>query len=72
MKTRNEIITECVGAMRACFNYYSDNPLPPTVASAVFAALSRTLPNKIPTDQWQKIADQYEARVLEEDHGQPE
>jgi hypothetical protein len=66
MKTRNEIIVESVNALRACYNYYSDEPLGSDVASALFACLSRTLPREIPTEQWQELADQYEARVLKE------
>jgi len=67
MKTRNEIITESVNALRACFNYYSDIPLPVLVASAVDSCLRRTLPHNIPTEQWQKIADQYAILIQEEE-----
>jgi len=50
-KTRNDIIRESVNALRACFNYYSDVPLPDSVSSALDSCLRRTLPQTIPTEQ---------------------
>jgi hypothetical protein len=67
MKTRFEIIHECVGALRACYNYYSDKPLDPDVAGSVGDLLEEILPATITTEAWQAIADQHAARVAEED-----
>ena len=66
MKTRDEIITECVGALRACYNYYADKPLDAFTAVSVDDLLTEILPATITTEDWQKYADDYDARVREE------
>lgn len=56
MKTRNEIITELVDALKFFFNDYSDTPLSKHAAFAVFAALSQTLPQMIePKKYFKKV-----------------
>lgn len=67
MKTRDEIIAECVEALRACYNYYSDKALDMSVTDSVGDLLAEILPQTITTEDWQKIADDYHARVENED-----
>ena len=62
-KTRERIITECVGALEACFNYYSDVLLGPHAIRAVRLVLNRVLPPEISTEEWQKIKNEYKACV---------
>ena len=62
-KTRQQIIDECIGAIAACFNYYSDEPLGPHAIRAVQLVLNRVLPPEISTEEWQKIKDEYQARI---------
>ena len=63
MKTRDEIIAECVGALRACYNYYADEVLSEYAADHVLEMLDRVVPQTISTEGWQKVADDYRARV---------
>ncbi len=62
-KTRQQIIDECIGAITACFNYYSDEPLGVDILSIVRSSLNLMLPQSIATEEWQKIKDEYQARV---------
>jgi hypothetical protein len=67
MKTRDEIITECVGALRACYNYYADVALNEDTAERVRQMLDRTFPEDIATEDWAKLADDYHNRVENEE-----
>jgi len=69
MKTRSEIIAECVGAVRACYHYYSDIPLDISVIDSLSGLLEEILPATITTEDWQKLADDYNVRVAREDDG---
>ncbi len=62
-KTRKEIIDECVTAVAACFNYYSDAPLGDGTRFKIRRVLDATLPNQIVTTKWQEYADDYDYRV---------
>ena len=67
MKTRDEIITECVRALRACYNYYADVALNEYTAECVRQMLDQTFPEDIATEDWAKLADNYRNRVESEE-----
>ena len=66
-KTRGEIVIECASAIVACYNHYSDEPIPPQEVKHVVSFLNGFLPQKIDTKEWQAYADQYDAYVAAEE-----
>ena len=64
---RDKLITACVEALRACYNYYADKPLDAYVTDSLSDVLGEILPQTITTEDWQKLADDYRARVENEE-----
>lgn len=64
-KTRSEIVNECVNALVACFNYYSDEPLSQENIDEIAVHVRQNLPVAIRTKRWEGIARDYQKRVAE-------
>ncbi len=60
MKTRKQIIDECVSAATACFNYYSDFKLSNEARLEIGRVLDSNVPDRIPTVIWQAYSDNYQ------------
>jgi len=56
MKTRKEIIVESIGALRACYNYYSDEPITDELLNAVHEQMNYRVPLEIETKEWNALA----------------
>ena len=74
-RTRKQIIDECVMAVTACFNHYSDHKLEVccfggAVQIEVRRALDKTLPDQILIELWQEYANEYDTRVAEEEENE--
>ena len=51
MLTREGIVRECVDAVSACYEHYSDTPLPELEKELVYGALRDRLPARITSTQ---------------------
>ena len=54
MKTRIDIITESVDALKACYNHYADEPINEGLLIKLKIEMNDRLPNNIPTKEWGK------------------
>lgn len=68
-KTREDLVQECTRAAEACYNHYSDQPLPQSVAIQLAEFLNQILPDSVSTEDWQQCADEYDARMAAETLG---
>ncbi len=57
---RNTVVTDCVGVVTACWNYYSDIPLSEEEVAHLSSYMDRVLPAKIETSQWEDYAKSYD------------
>ncbi len=58
MKTRKEIVQECVKAAIACWNHYADEPVSVPRRDRLLYAIDETMPQSVSTEYWQKYADE--------------
>lgn len=56
MKTRYEIIAECVEALRVCYNQYADMLMDQYMIGSVHDFLAEILPKEITTKGWDSMA----------------
>jgi len=65
-KTREDLLNECAGAVRSCFNHYSDEPIGEREQKAIARALGKLLPLEVPMAGYDKRVAEYEAEHAEE------
>jgi hypothetical protein len=62
MKTRDEIIKECVGAVVACWNHYNDEPLGTIPRATLAVYLDKLLP-EAHYAEWEAASDEYQRYI---------
>lgn len=60
-KTREEVVKECLSAIAACWNHYSDRQLTNDHLQRLHKVLGDDLPVTIQTTQWKRYAEEREA-----------
>lgn len=66
MKTRKEIIRECVQAATACWNHYADESLNQHHQDRLLFAIDEKMPQRVSTKDWQAYADEQDRRMESE------
>ena len=66
MKTRKEIVQECVQAATACWNHYADEPVTERQKDRLLFAIDEKMPQRVSTKEWQAYADEQDRRREED------